>query len=99
MVMAVVGIGVLYIGAILLPRVLVACAAALVAAILAVKARGLTRLILVHSPRDLDYDRKPSRAQRRVMRASLQVALDQTELRSLFPTLVGRADRCVRPTR
>ena len=84
-------IGLLYVSAIWMPRILVALIAALIAVMLAQKARRLTRTMLANSMRHLDHVDKASRAERRLMRASLQVALNQTELRSLFPTLVSCA--------
>ncbi len=92
MMIGVLTIGLIYVGTIWVPRILVALVAAFIAVLLAKKARRLAQTMLAHPPCHLDYDEKPSPAQRRLMRASLRVALDQTELRSLFPTLVSRAD-------
>jgi len=92
MMIVVLATGVLYLSAIWIPRILVALVAAFIAVMLAKKARRLAQSMLAHPLRHLDYDEKPSRTQRRLMRASLRVALDQTELRSLFPTVVSRAD-------
>ncbi|MDK2766632.1 MAG: hypothetical protein KYX69_02820 [Sphingomonas sp.] len=41
----------------------------------------------------LDFDRRPSRAQRRSMAAGLKLAIRQTELRSLFPATMERSER------
>lgn len=41
----------------------------------------------------LDYDRKPSRSERRLMRRHLKLALRQTELASLLPGVMARARR------
>jgi len=99
MIVAAFSIGMIYGLARWLPPMLVAVTATFIAVMLAMKAHRLTRAMLANRPCDLDYDRKPSRAQRRLMRASLRVALKQTELRSLFPTTVARAERCISPLR
>ena len=88
----VLAIGLLYVCAIWIPRILVALVAAFIAVLLAKKACRLAQSMLAHPPCHLDYDEKPSRAQQHLMRVSLRVALDQIELRSLFPTVVSRAD-------
>ncbi len=41
----------------------------------------------------LNFDRKSSRAERRAMATGLQLALQQTNVRSLFPTIGDRARR------
>ncbi|QDZ06928.1 hypothetical protein FPZ24_05060 [Sphingomonas panacisoli] len=95
MIVAALSIGLIYGLARWFPRMLVAVAATFIAVMLAKKAQRLTRAMLANRPCDLDYDRKPSRAQRRQMRASLRVALKQTDLRSLFPTTVAGAERWI----
>jgi hypothetical protein len=81
-----------YVFAVWLPRLAVASIASILAAMLAGQFARTTRLFLQHSHRDLDYDRRPARAQRRAMRASLRLALNRTELRSLLPCVVARVD-------
>ncbi|MDY7524629.1 hypothetical protein [Sphingomonas sp. 10B4] len=77
------------------PRMLVALLAILIAATLVCRSRRIALLLLADSSirSDLNYDRKPSRAERRLMRKSLRLALDQTELRSLFPSTAVWVDR------
>lgn len=41
----------------------------------------------------LNFDRKPSRAERRVMATGLRLALQQTNATSLFPTIGDRTRR------
>lgn len=43
-----------------------------------------------------DFDRKPTRGERRAMRMSLKRALRHTEFRSLFPNIAERTQRFVR---
>lgn len=43
----------------------------------------------------LDFDRRPSRAERRLMAAGLKHAIRQAELRSLLPVTTSRAERIV----
>lgn len=43
----------------------------------------------------LDFDRRPSRAERRLMTAGLKLAIRQAELRSLLPVTTWRAERIV----
>lgn len=81
-----------YVGIIWLPRLVVAAVVVIIAVRLLLSASRRTRLLLEHRQIGLDYDRKPTRAQRRQMRASLQLALHQTELRSLFPALMAWVD-------
>lgn len=40
-----------------------------------------------------DFDRRPSRAERRLMAAGLKLAIRQTELRRLFPQVGSRCER------
>jgi len=40
-----------------------------------------------------DCDRRPRRAERRLLAAGLKLAIRQTEFRSLFPTTMERAER------
>ncbi|MDX5985052.1 hypothetical protein [Sphingomonas echinoides] len=93
MIVAALSIGLIYGLARWLPPMLVAVTATFIAVMLARKAQRLTRAMLAGRPCDLDYDRKPTRAQRRLIRASLRVALQQTELRSLFPSTMASAGR------
>lgn len=44
-----------------------------------------------------DFDRKPTRAQRRAMRTSLKLALRQTDLTSVFPGIAKWTQNFVRP--
>lgn len=74
------------------PALAVALVASAIAMMLAAKARKTTRQILDMRSRELELGRKSTRAERRLMRASLRTALDQTELRSLFPALMSRVD-------
>lgn len=76
------------------PRLLVAAIASLIAAALYVRSRRISRDLLgaAGSCDALDFDRKPSRAARRAMKRSLRFAIAQTELRSLFPMTVARAE-------
>lgn len=74
------------------PRILVAALAMVLAVNLALGSRRAGRRMLVAATPELDFDRKPSRTQRRQMRKGLRLALDQTEFRSLFPTTMTRSD-------
>ena len=85
----------MYVCAIWLPRLLVGGVALIFTITLSLRVKRTTRLLLQDVPRDLDYDRKPTRAQRRLMRASLRLAIRQTELRSLLPGVVTQADAIV----
>lgn len=77
------------------PRLLVALLAILVGATLSAQSRRVAGRLLADSSirHDLNYDRRPSRTERRLMRKSLRLALDQTELRSLFPSITACAER------
>jgi 4-hydroxybenzoate polyprenyltransferase len=99
MIVAALSIGLIYGLARWLPPMLVAVTATFIAVMLARKAQRLTRAMLANRPCDLDYDRKSNRAQRRQMRASLRIALKQTELKSLFPTTVASAELWISPVR
>lgn len=93
MLIALLGVGAaLYIGAGWLPRILVTLTATIIAVVLALKFERAVRRQLANLSRELDYDRKPSRAERRMMRSSMRLAIAKTELRSLLPTIVSRAD-------
>ncbi|CAM3129296.1 hypothetical protein SPAN111604_05295 [Sphingomonas antarctica] len=67
--------------------------------ILALRVRCTEQAILASaSTRDrfmAEFDRKPTRGQRRATRKSLTLALQQTEFRSLFPDIAHRAQRMV----
>ncbi len=98
MMIVVLATGVLYLSAIWIPRILVALVAAFIAVMLAKKARRLAQSMLAHPLRHLDYDEKPSRTQRRLMRASLRVARTRPSseasfrLWSLAPITFWRAE-------
>jgi hypothetical protein len=81
-------------------RLSVAAIAISYGVVLAVKIRSTERVILAFAPagdRTLaDFDRKPTRHQRRAMRANLKLALRQTEFRSLFPNIAQRTQQFVR---
>lgn len=81
-----------YVGIIWLPRLVVGLIALIIAIGLSRRVARTTRQLLELRRADLDYDRRPTRAQRRLMRASLRLALHQTELRSLFPALMAWVD-------
>jgi hypothetical protein len=81
-----------YVSTIWLPRLLVAAVALLLALEISRRVARKTHLLLQDPWRDLDYDRKSTHAERRLMRASLRLAIQQTELRSLFPSVAARAD-------
>ena len=78
-----------------IPRLLVLMFVKFMTQHLFVRSRHVThRLLADRSIRqDPTYDRRPSRAERRLMRRSLHIALDQTELRSLFPSTVASVER------
>lgn len=80
----------------IVPRLLVAGIALLIGVVLVAQARRASRLLLAGR---LDvkagYGCAPSRAQRRLMRRHLRLAISLTELRSLLPSTVARAERCV----
>jgi len=78
----------------LMSRLLVAAIATLLGLSLIIRSRRVARDLLAgaNENRNLNYDRKPSRAERRAMGRGLKLALDQTELRSLFPATMARAD-------
>ncbi|MES2337652.1 MAG: hypothetical protein V4537_06115 [Pseudomonadota bacterium] len=84
-----------YVCSIWLPRLLVAAIVLIFAITLSWRVKRATRALLHNSHRDPNNDRKPTRAQRRLMRASLRLALHRTELRSLFPGVVAQADAIV----
>lgn len=76
-------------------RCLVEIVATAIALVLAMRARRLERIILPMRDKRSAFDSKPTHAARRVMATSLRVALSQTELRSLFPTVPDRANHIV----
>lgn len=80
---------------VVIPRLLVLMLVTLMAAHLFARSRHVTqRLLADRSIReDLNYDRKPSWTERRLMRQGLHLALEQTELRSLFPSTVSSVER------
>ena len=83
----------LYFGVVwMLPRLMALIVSGL-ALVLGWQARRETQTLLAARTAGLRCDRKPSRAVRRAMRRSLLIALDQTELRSLFPLIVATTDR------
>lgn len=77
------------------PRLLVALLAILFGATSFARSRQVAGRLLADNRirHDLNYDRRPSRAERRLMRKSLRLALDQTELRSLFPSITARVEQ------
>lgn len=82
------------------PRLLVLLLAMLMAASLSARLRRTTCRLADGSIRHgLNYDRRTSRAERRLIRKSLCLALDQVELRSLFPSTVASVDRWTVSTR
>lgn len=87
-----VAVGALWLSAILVPRVLVALTATIIAVFITRKAEQAMGRLLANPCRDLDYDYKPSGAERRLMRTSLRLAIAKTELRSLLPTVMANAD-------
>ena len=57
-------------------------------------ARLQRRMIAMREGRGtVDFDRRPSRADRRLMAAGLKLAIRQTEFRSLFPHVGSRCER------
>ncbi|RSY81998.1 hypothetical protein DAH66_14100 [Sphingomonas koreensis] len=78
----------------LMSRRLVAAIATIFAVALVIRSRLVAAELIVRTDehRKLDYDRKPSRSERRAMRRGLKLALDQAELRSLFPATMARAE-------
>lgn len=92
LILALLAAAALYCGIVwLLPR-LVALIAIGFALVLARRARRSTRALLAVRSAGPSYDCKPSRAARRALRDGLQTALDQTELRSLFPSVLAQVD-------
>ncbi|WP_439570691.1 hypothetical protein [Sphingomonas sp.] len=78
----------------LMARLLVAAIATLLGAALVIRSRRNAGDILSRGigQRNSRCDRKPSRAERRLLKQGLKLALDQAELKSLFPTTVARAE-------
>ena len=76
------------------PRLMVGLIATVLAIYLMRRSRilgaALIRAGAAHRDRP-DYDRKPSRPERRLMRAHLKLALDQAELASVLPAIMMRA--------
>ncbi|WP_419809032.1 hypothetical protein [Sphingomonas sp.] len=57
-------------------------------------ARVERRMIAMREGRGAaEFDRRPNRAERRLMADGLRLAIRQTELRSLFPQVGSRCDR------
>lgn len=78
----------------LMARLLVAAIATLLGAALVIRSRRIARHILsrgIGQPNSRS-DRKLSRAERRLLKQGLKLALDHTELRSLFPQSMARAE-------
>lgn len=76
-----------------LPRVMVNIVATAMAIHLLRRSRSVSQKLIRAGAehRDtLDFDRRPSRSQRRLMRAHLTLAVKQTELASLLPTVMTR---------
>ncbi|AXJ96335.1 MULTISPECIES: hypothetical protein [unclassified Sphingomonas] len=78
-------------------RLLVEAIATVVGIALFAKAAGIHRRMLAMRGQcgGLDRDARPSRSERRLMAASLELAIRQTELRSLFPQVGLRCERLV----
>lgn len=81
------------------PRLLVALLTILIGAALFSRSRSVAgRLLADSSIRiDMNYDRRPTRAERRLIRKGLRLALAQTEVRSLFPSITARVERWTVP--
>lgn len=73
------------------PRMLVAIIATIVGLNLVLRARRVERRMILAARRDLNFDYRPTRAERRLMLAGLRLALDQAQIRSLFPSMMARA--------
>lgn len=82
-------------GAMATARVMVDAAATAMGLILFARADRLHRRILALRDErgSFDFDRRPSRAERRLMAAGLKLAIRQTELRSLFSQVAARCER------
>lgn len=80
-------------------RLSVAVLAMIYGFVLAARTRNTERSLLAFvdasENASADFDRKPTRGQRRAMRKSLTLALHQTEFRSLFPDIAHRAQHFV----
>lgn len=74
------------------PRVLVWIIATTVGVNLTLRSRRAARHIIFNAHRELNFYCKPSPHERRLVRASLRLAIDQTELRGLFPTTMARSE-------
>lgn len=61
--------------------------------VLALRVRHLEPIIVAMRDERSAFDRKPTRAERRVIAASLRLAMTRTELRSLFPIVADRAEK------
>ena len=76
------------------PRFLVDVIATVIGVTLVIRSRRLARRLIKAGDEHrtvLNFDCKPSRAERRLMRNSLRFALHQTELMSLLPRTTVRA--------
>ena len=67
------------------PQLLIWSVALLIGTLLVRRSRQVGRQLLLARCDLANFDRTPSRAERRLMRKHLQLALDQTELASLLP--------------
>lgn len=80
-------------------RLSVAVIAIIYGLVLAARTRNTERSLLAFAVANknglADFDRKPTRGQRRAMRKGLTLALHQTEFRSLFPDVAHRAQHFV----
>ncbi len=73
------------------PTIMVAIIATLIGVNLVARARPVERRVILAARSDLNFNRRPTRAERRMVRKGLRLALDQTEFRSLFPATMTRA--------
>lgn len=82
-------------GAMTIVRSTVGAVATAMGVILFVRAACVRRRVLAMREERgaADFDRPPSRAERRWMAAGLKLAIRQTELRSLFPHIGSRCQR------
>lgn len=77
------------------PRLLVSAIATMIGVIMVARSRQVWRDLLEEGSvgMSLNYDRRPSPAARQAMRKGLRLAIAQTELRSLLPGTMARAER------
>ena len=77
------------------PRLLVELLATLIGVFLTARSNRIAAALLGQRiDQTTDFDRKPSRADCRLMRQSLRLAVAQTQLRSLLPATITRAEAC-----